>query len=396
LNIRFVHWGVPRRDDASVRSLRAACWLAGRHRVTLTALIPQNGEGADAVVPPGLLPDHPIRVPGWTRRWPPWPDPAAIAEIEAALRPRIADDDWLWLGWWPLALCADGLRAAAARGATLTWDWDSLSLWNLTAARAFGAIQTTRIPARLLDGLLLLGFEARALGRIDLLSAPSRRDARWLRMTTGRPAACVRNCVTLTQVPKHPRDPQSVLFVGSLDYPPNRDGLSWFLRKVWPRVRDAVPSAEFRIVGRGHFSGSATLDLPGVRLVGEVEDTAPHLAASVVVVVPIHYGGGIPFKVLDAAAAGRPVVATPYVLGALETAPPALRHGASPFEFARHVIEVLRDPARGEIEGEALRAWVGKEYSDAQWEEDMHLLERAVRSARGESPASCAVTQDRR
>lgn len=106
------------------------------------------------------------------------------------------------------------------------------------------------------------------------------------------------------------RDPDLLLALGSLDYPPNSLGLARFLRHGWPRVRRARPAARLAIVGRG-TPVTPLGPLPeGVELVGEVPDPGPWLRRARALLVPLEVGGGSRLKVLEAAAHGLPVVAT--------------------------------------------------------------------------------------
>nr|WP_240895067.1 glycosyltransferase [Kineococcus siccus] len=108
-----------------------------------------------------------------------------------------------------------------------------------------------------------------------------------------------------------PRQGATVLVVGTYHYPPNVDAAVHAARRVLPRLREVVPDAELRLVGRG--GGELLTDvagLPGVEVVGDVEDVAPHLRDARVVLVPVRYGGGTRIKVLEAFAHGVPVVTT--------------------------------------------------------------------------------------
>lgn len=103
-----------------------------------------------------------------------------------------------------------------------------------------------------------------------------------------------------------------VLFVGTLDYFPNAEGIAWFAREVLPAIRKRTrrPVA-LRIVGIGFSPLVAALAaLPGVDLVGYAADVRAWYARCRLVVVPIRAGGGTRIKVLEAFALRRPVVAT--------------------------------------------------------------------------------------
>jgi len=108
-----------------------------------------------------------------------------------------------------------------------------------------------------------------------------------------------------TTPPPQPRpDPSTrdVMFLGDLDYPPNRDGISWFVREVLPSCR-AID--ELRAVGRGTAPRADR-----VTPVGFVDDVAGEFARAAAMVVPLHAGGGTRLKVLDAFGHGVPVIST--------------------------------------------------------------------------------------
>jgi sugar transferase (PEP-CTERM/EpsH1 system associated) len=109
------------------------------------------------------------------------------------------------------------------------------------------------------------------------------------------------------------------VFVGALDYRANIDGICWFCREVWPRVRAARPTATLAIVGRNPVR--AVLDLQaiaGVEVFASVADVRPFLAEASVVIAPLQIARGIQNKVLEAMAAGRAVVASRQALEGLD------------------------------------------------------------------------------
>lgn len=107
--------------------------------------------------------------------------------------------------------------------------------------------------------------------------------------------------------------PDSFLFVGALGYPPNADGLAWFVREVFPKVRARISGATLVVVGRQPPDAVRTLcsDAEGVELHADVPDVAGYYERCRAVVVPLLSGGGTRIKILEACFAGRPVLSTP-------------------------------------------------------------------------------------
>ena len=104
----------------------------------------------------------------------------------------------------------------------------------------------------------------------------------------------------------------ALLYVGTLTWEPNVDGLSWFLDAVWPLLVARHPTLRLRIAGRGddpRLRAVAARD-PRVELLGFVDDLEPLFARSRVLVAPIRVGAGIKVKVLTGLARGIPTVTT--------------------------------------------------------------------------------------
>lgn len=105
--------------------------------------------------------------------------------------------------------------------------------------------------------------------------------------------------------------PGRVMFLGSMDWMPNQDGVKWFVREVWPAITSRHPQATFHIVGRNPPAEIRALGAePNVVVVGSVPDVRPHLAEAAVVVVPLLVGGGTRLKIYEAMAMNRAVVST--------------------------------------------------------------------------------------
>jgi GT2 family glycosyltransferase/glycosyltransferase involved in cell wall biosynthesis len=143
------------------------------------------------------------------------------------------------------------------------------------------------------------------------------------------------------------RDPLTMLFLGSFRHTPNQEALQWFVERVLPRVLAEEPRARLVVVGSEPPERHSFQHSEAVELVGFVEDVREPLARYALFICPILSGSGVRVKLLEAFAAGIPVVSTH--LGAEGLAD---RDGEicaladQPEEFARHVVELLRNPQK--------------------------------------------------
>jgi glycosyltransferase involved in cell wall biosynthesis len=103
---------------------------------------------------------------------------------------------------------------------------------------------------------------------------------------------------------------KTVLFVGSMDYEANKDGVSWFCNAVWPHIRNKHRDVEFWIVGRNPCARIRSFGSHGVVVTGTVDDVMPYYRQARVCIAPLRAGGGTRLKILEAMAHGIPVVTT--------------------------------------------------------------------------------------
>lgn len=146
--------------------------------------------------------------------------------------------------------------------------------------------------------------------------------------------AAIAPVATLPPAPK-------VLFVGGMHWPPNADGVAWFVREILPLIRAQVPGVEFWAIGK------QPPELPpesGLHLPGYVDDVQALWSSSRAFVVPLRAGGGMRVKILDAWMRGVPIVSTTVGAEGLAYQPGhSLLIGDTPEAFAGGVASLLAD-----------------------------------------------------
>jgi GT2 family glycosyltransferase len=139
-------------------------------------------------------------------------------------------------------------------------------------------------------------------------------------------------------------DREGILFVANFNHVPNSDGLDWFLREVHPHIVKNLGPVKISIVGTPRPEGIDNLQLPGVEVLGWVEDLAPLYAAARAVIAPMRFGAGVKGKVGEAWSHGVPVVMTAVAAEGM-----GVFHGANglvaddPAKFAQCVIDICQD-----------------------------------------------------
>jgi polysaccharide biosynthesis protein PslH len=201
-------------------------------------------------------------------------------------------------------------------------------------------------------------FEADMGPRFDAVVAVSERDREIFEEKYGwGHVHAIDTAVDLDyyQPVDRPEVADRVIFVGSMDWLPNQDGVTRFVHEAWPTIRRARPEATFQIIGRNPPAAVRRLaEVKGVEVVGTVPDTRPYVADAAVSVVPLWVGSGTRLKIYESMAMSKAVVST--ALGA-EGLP--LIHGKEiwiaddPAALAESVITLLSSPGRRHALGAA-------------------------------------------
>jgi GT2 family glycosyltransferase len=202
--------------------------------------------------------------------------------------------------------------------------------------------------------LRALRFELRALHPCDEIQVCTEENRRYLaefiprlapRIDSGLRAGIE---VSQYEFPGGPREPFTMLFLGSFRHVPNQIAISWFTREALPLILERVPKARLIIAGSDPPPPHAIPDLPGaIELLGFVEDIRPLFSRCALFVCPIRSGSGIRVKLLEAFASGIPVVSTHIGAEGLAREDGEFCALADdPQRFADHVVELLNDPAR--------------------------------------------------
>ncbi len=149
-----------------------------------------------------------------------------------------------------------------------------------------------------------------------------------------------------------PRTPTTdFVFVGSMDWLPNIDGMLWFAEEILPLLRARKPDCSVAIVGRrpdARLLALAAAD-PRITVTGTVDDVRPYLWGSRVAILPLRIGGGTRMKVYESMAAGVPMVSTSVGMEGLACVPGRdIIVDDTPHGFAARCLEVLGSQALSE------------------------------------------------
>jgi glycosyltransferase involved in cell wall biosynthesis len=213
----------------------------------------------------------------------------------------------------------------------------------------------------------LLGLEARKLahyeaaicGRFDHVVWVTQEDYGAVAAQANGARGALRNsgvipiCAEVDEQARlqRPANARRVTFLGGLHYPPNAEGVLWFAREIMPAVLDVQPDAVLTVIGKQPPAELRELPIPAANLeiTGYVDDPRPYLEQTAAFVVPLHAGGGMRVKILDAWRWGLPVVTTTIGAEGIQVMPGQDALVAdTPADFAAATVHLLTDAAAGQ------------------------------------------------
>jgi sugar transferase (PEP-CTERM/EpsH1 system associated) len=263
---------------------------------------------------------------------------------------------------------------------------------------AFAAMR--RFPMSLgyrLEGRRLQRTEAELLHGFDLCTCSTRAELETLRSYgTGTPSDWFPNGVDAEYfAPAGSYDPDTICFLGNMDYFPNQECVSRFCSEVLPSLRERRPGIRFLIVGANPSRAVRRLaDGSTVVVTGAVADVRPYARRAAVSIAPLGIARGVQNKILESLAMGVPVVASPAAASGIDATPGEhLLSASEPRELAQSILRLLDD--RSERQRFAL-AGRARMLSHHSWERSMQgvdrLLERFRAAQAGPAERRCATS----
>lgn len=210
-------------------------------------------------------------------------------------------------------------------------------------------------------------WERRVLSQASAVAAVTEADARVMeRLSGGQPVSVVVNGVdTRAFASVSPAvGGDKVLFVGNYEYAPNVDAIEWALTEIFPRLWRHRPQVRFIVCGhalpeawRRRFTDAR------IEWRGFVPDLVSVQAEAAAFLAPLRFGGGSKLKVLEAMAAGLPLVSTPEGVSGLDVVDGQHVHlGGTAQGLAEALAAVLDQPERARALGESGRAHVAARF----------------------------------
>lgn len=205
-------------------------------------------------------------------------------------------------------------------------------------------------------------WENRVLSQAHEVVAVSPKDVEHISRVTGNPASLVINgvdCAHFQDIHPSPRS-QRLLFVGNFEYSASLEAIEWALEDILPQVWQSNPAVRLAIVGHAlPDSWKSRWSDPRIEWIGYLPDLRELQRHSAIFFAPMRYGGGSKIKVLEAMAAGLPLVTTPKGVSGLQVTQGEHYLGSDDGDqLALIITQLLNQPWRMRQLSEAARQFV--------------------------------------
>jgi len=227
-----------------------------------------------------------------------------------------------------------------------------------------------------------------AIYRVLVVSEVDRQ--RCLRSRPGQRTLVVANgvdCEAIQPVVCRNSAPPVLTLTGDMGFAPNIDAAIFLASRVFPAIRHVHPDAELRLVGRNPAPPVRALQGGGITVTGEVDQMLPYLHATTVYVAPHFTGAGTRTKILEAMAAGLPIVTTRVGIEGIEAFPGReVLLAADPGSMVTAILQLLTNTAERQRVGAAARHLVEAQYD---WRRCLAPLESLYTALLSSRPLPC-------
>jgi len=213
-------------------------------------------------------------------------------------------------------------------------------------------------------------YECNASDMVDGIVAITETDAGWFRDQVKNDRKHTVTAIPFGIDPERYKPSESstgllsLFSIGAMNWLPNAEGIRWFLDQVWPGLHTSFPDLIYYLAGREMPDWMKNLNLPNVRVLGEVDDAGEFIRSYGIMIVPLFSGSGIRIKIIEGMAYGKAIISTPVGAEGIDC-----RHGKdillanAACEFADMVELCLTQPGKIPALGRDARTLVETRYN---------------------------------
>jgi glycosyltransferase involved in cell wall biosynthesis len=211
--------------------------------------------------------------------------------------------------------------------------------------------------------------EIELINSVDFILPLSSKDEDKIKKIANKPSFYIPVSINNFE-PKADYSNLSLCFIGSFNWRPNSEGLLWFIKDVFPKIKQHFPQITVNIAGSKSEKFKEFKGLDGVNLTGFVENSNDFLLQNGIFIAPLLSGSGIKMKVLEAFSLGLPCVLTEIAAEGLDL-PASIKISKTADDFTTDLLELIRNESARKQRGADSYSFVTSEFSDKKISSDL-------------------------
>jgi glycosyltransferase involved in cell wall biosynthesis len=212
-------------------------------------------------------------------------------------------------------------------------------------------------------------YELNMFNFVDGIATISESDKiRMLQLGVRQPIRTISFGIDLNKYhPLNPPQDVSLFHLGAMDWEPNIEGLTWFIENIWPHIHQHFPQLKLNLAGRNMPDKFIQLQVPGVQVIGEVEDAHGFMSQHAIMVVPLLSGGGIRVKIIEGMALGKAIVSSTIgAIGIEDHHTESLKIADSVQEWINALEPLVSNTEEVKIQGQKARAFAESNFDNVK------------------------------
>jgi glycosyltransferase involved in cell wall biosynthesis len=211
--------------------------------------------------------------------------------------------------------------------------------------------------------------ELELINSVDFILPLSSKDQEKIKKKANKPSFYIPVSINNFE-PKADYSNLSLCFIGSFNWRPNSEGLLWFIKDVFPKIKQHFPHITINIAGRESEKINELKGIDGVNVKGFVKNSSDFLLENGIFIAPLISGSGVKIKVLEALSLGLPCVLTEIAAEGLDL-PTTINISKTADDFTNDLLQLINNESDRKIRGLDAYSFIKAKFSDKKINSDL-------------------------
>ena len=212
--------------------------------------------------------------------------------------------------------------------------------------------------------------ELELINSVDFILPLSSKDEEKIKKIANKPSFYIPVSINNFE-PKADYLNLSLCFIGSFNWRPNSEGLLWFIKDIFPKIKQHFPQITINIAGSQSEKFKEFKGLDGVNVKGFVKNSSDFLLQNGIFIAPLISGSGVKIKVLEALSLGLPCVLTEIAAEGLDL-PTTINISKTEDDFTNDLLQLINNESARKIRGLDAYSFIKAEFSDKKINSDLN------------------------